>query len=522
MPAACPLNAGCFSTTFLRRWPPARSDMSRSLTPFLLTACLLLPLAGQAVCQTYEQARGVIHLDSTVSGGEFTPQEMADFLKKHDIQVGIFTDHDTVNWDYGFFPAKWLIGKLTGWLIASAFDRAGSVQSYGAEAYVDLINTIDEQEEDLILLPGVEAIPFFYWEGSLLFNTLSIHQVYKHLLAFGLPDPQDYDRLPSVGSGFFRTYGLHSILSLWPIGLLILIFQVFKATDDTQFRRIVRPIGTALIIVCLLFLTQNFPYAYPRYDQYHGDKGTQPYQDFIDFVENRGGMVFWAHPEIEVDKVIEKPPLKVAMKTPPYHVDLLYTQNYTGFSAFFEGMKHIIPVGAIWDQILNEYCQDKRARPIWAIAEGDIEGDHFSPQESETVFLLKERTQADALAALREGRIYAVAGPNAHHFTLESFTVSSPLNKSTSGQTLTADPGDVTVTATITFDSPTDKRRYVQATLIRDGEPIGNFKGEGSLEIEYQEQSKLRADRLHYYRIDANAPNQTRLLSNPIFLKPGN
>jgi hypothetical protein len=476
-------------------------------------------LTGLASGDEYTQARGVIHLDSTVSGGEFTPEEMATFLEENDIEVGVFTDHDTVNWDYGFFPAKWLIGRLTGWLIASAFDRAGSVQSYGAEAYVDLINSINE-EKKIILLPGVEAIPFFYWEGSLLFNTLSIHQVYKHLLAFGLPDPSDYDRLPSIGNGFFRTYGTNTILSLWPLALLILVFQVFKATQNSPFRRVVRPIGMGLIVLSLLFLTQNFPYAFTRYDQYHGDQGTQPYQDFIDYVETHGGMVFWAHPEIEVDKTIQKPPLKVAMKTPAYHMDLIYTQNYTGFSAFFEGMKYIIPPGAIWDQVLNEYCLEKRERPIWAIAEGDIEGDHFSPQESETVFLLKERTQADALSALREGRVYAVAGPNAHHFTLETFQVATELNTLSSGQTMSAKPGDVTVSATLTFDSPKEERRTIQATLIRDGEPIGNFKGNGTLNLTYREESKLRTDRTHYYRIDASAPNQTRLLSNPIFLAP--
>lgn len=491
-----------------------RVPVSRALLPLL---CLLLS-AAPASGQEFEQARGVIHLDTTVSGGDYTPAEMVQFLRDNDIEIGVFTDHDTVRWDYGFFPARYLIGRLTGWLISKAFGRTGSVQSFGAEDYVSLIDALDAEAEDLILLPGVEAIPFFYWEGSLLFNTLEIHQVYKHLLAFGMPDPSAYDRIPSVGNGFFRTFGMDSLLSLWPVGLIILVLKGFRLTEQSPLRGPVRAAGYGLIVLALLFLTQNFPYAYTRYDQYNGDQGTGPYQDFIDFVDDEGGLVFWAHPEIEVDKVIQKPPLKVGMKTPAYHTDLIYTQNYTGFSAFFEGMKHIIPPGGIWDRVLGEYAVGDRDRPIWAIAEGDVEGDHFSPQLSETVFLLEERTQAGALDALRSGRIYAVAGPNAHYFTLESFVVTDDLNRAVSGGTLESGQ-EVTVRAALTFASPVEKRTGIVATLIRDGEPIGNFKGDGRLEIVYRETSPLNPDRLHYYRIDAGAPNQTRLLSNPVFVK---
>ena len=477
-------------------------------------------LNGPCVGQ-FTQARGVIHLDTIVSCGDFTPAEMAQFLQENDIEVGVFTDHDTVKWDYGFFPAQWITGKLTGWAIAAAFGRSESVQSYGAEAYVSEINALNEATDDIILLPGVQAIPFFWWEGSLLFNSLSIHNAYKHLLAFGFDDPKAYEQLPSVGNGFFRTFSMESLFSLWPIGLIILVFQLFKATTNSPIRGMVKAVGIGLIVLSGLFLTQNFPYAFTRYDQYHGDQGIAPYQDFIDYVDEHNGLVFWAHPEIEVDRTIEKPPMKVAMKTAPYHLDLLYTENYTGFSAFFEGTKHIVPPGAIWDRVLNEYAMGTRERPIWAIAEGDVERDHFSPQLSETVFLLEERTQTGVLDALREGRIYAVAGPNAHFFSLETFSISSELDRAISGSTLTAQPENVTVTARLSFASPIEKRARIQAILIRNGEPIGNFSGDGTLEVSFKEEKKLRKDRLHYYRLDASAPNQTRLLSNPIFLKSG-
>jgi hypothetical protein len=486
-----------------------------------LLAFVLLIIHVDPVTAQWQQARGVIHLDTTVSGGDYTPSEMAKFLKENDIEVGVFTDHDTVKFDYGFFPTRWLIGKMTGWAIASAFGRTESVQSFGAEVYVARIKELNAETDGVILLPGVEAIPFFYWEGSLLFNTLGIHNAYKHLLAFGFDDPGDYTSIPSVGNGFYRSFGTHSLLSLWPVGLIFLVFQIFKATTNSPLRGLIKTVGIFLIVLSGLFLTQNFSYAFTRYDQYHGDQGVAPYQDFIDYVTEKNGVVFWAHPEIEVNRVIQNPPLKVTMKTAPYHSDLLYTQNYTGFSAFHEGMKHIIPPGAIWDRVLNEYAEGKRDRPIWAIAEGDVEGDAFSPQFSETVFMLKERTQADVIDALKEGRIYAVGGPNSHFFNLETFEIASDLNKAASGQTLRADSKDVTVTAKLTFNNPEEKRKGIQATLIRDGEPVGNFKGVGTLVLSFKEIKNLNPDRIHYYRVDASAPNQTRLLSNPVFLAPG-
>ena len=499
----------------------SRSSGRKLLRPvFAAILALLLGNTDIEAQSEFYHARGVIHLDTTVSGGDYTPAEMATFLKENDIEVGIYTDHDTVRWDYGFFPAKWLIGKVTGWLISAAFNRSSSVQSFGAEAYVSIIEQLDEEHEDVILLPGVEAIPFFFWEGSLLFNTLAIHNTHKHLLAFGLNAPSDYDEIPSVGSGFFRTFGLHSLLSLWPIPMILLVLRVFAMTRHSPVRSLIKPMGIGMIVLCVLFLTQNFPYAFTRYDQYNGDQGVAPYQDFIDFVVDRGGLVFWAHPEVESDKIIQKPPLRVAMKTEPYHQDLLFTQNYTGFSAFYEGVKHIVPPGGIWDQVLNEYATGKRENPIWAIAEGDVEGDHFSPKLCETVFLLREKTGEDALAALREGRIYAVAGPNAHYLKMDTFVVESELDKATSGQTLDTNGQEVTVRVTLTLASP-DTRSFIHGDLLRNGVSVGNYKGDSRLEIVYKEEQKIDKSRLHYYRIDARAPNQTRLLSNPIFLNPG-
>ncbi len=196
---------------------------------------------------------------------------------------------------------------------------------------------------------------------------------------------------------------------------------------------------------------------------------------------------------------------------------MYYARNYTGFAAFFEGMKYVIPPGGIWDQVLAQYCLGKRARPIWAIAEGDVEGAHFSPKLSQTVFLLRERTRTDVLQALREGRIYALAGPLADNLALTEFTLSSNGKEAVMGESLASDGSELRLTATLRC-KPSPRGNSIKADLIRDGEVVRTFRGEGVLKIAYTDAVPTDG-RTHFYRLDVRAPKQTRLLSNPIFIR---
>ena len=150
-------------------------------------------------------------------------------------------------------------------------------------------------------------------------------------------------------------------------------------------------------------------------------------QAFIDYVNSRGGMVFWAHPEVEAKVSI----LGIEAYTPAYYNDLLETKDYTGFAIFWEGMRHIGRPGGIWDQVLLEYCAGKRERPVWALGELDYEED-WAPNaiaETLTVLLLKKGSgaysHADVLDALRGGRMYAARNFYATKLRIEDFRVST-------------------------------------------------------------------------------------------------
>ncbi len=495
-----------------------RSDRVEGITRTLL-CCLLILLAvfHQTVDAVPEQIRGVIHLDSSVSGGEYEPEQLIQFLAENDMEVAVFTDQATTSVEYGIFPARWIMGWVSGWFIAKALDRYGSLQTYGAESYLSLLDELDQKYSDIVVIPGVESFPFYYWKGGIL-QGLTMVNGYKHLLAIGMDSGEDYEQLPSMGNGFFRGYGIATLFSLWPLVLIYLGLKCRKQEGTSRFAILLKIPAFLFLAIGFLFLLNNFPYKFGKYDQYHGDQGYAPYQDFIDYVEGRGGIVIWAHPEVENDVTKKIGPLEASLYTAPYHNDLLHTYNYTAFAAFYEGMKYVIPPGGVWDLVLTEYCIGDRAQPVWAIAEGDVEGDAFSPKLSHNVFLVEEKTRDAVMRAIRTGSMYAISGPLAEHLTLGKFTISGSDSTVEMGQTILPGARKIHVSATITCET-TPKGNSLKAELIRDGKVVKTFKGEGILEIAYTDDVGS-PDRIHYYRLDVRAPNQTRLLSNPIFIRP--
>jgi hypothetical protein len=469
---------------------------------------------GTSFAQKLTQVRGVIHLDSSISGGEMSPEELVRLLIENDLHVAMFSDQITTNVHYGFFPVpaltEWISSAISGY----KFGREGSVTTYGAYNYLSALNDLDRKPE-ITVVPGVEAFPFYYWQENLRQGRLTMVDGYKHFLALGLEKPSDYENMPTIGEGFHKGYNLQSIYSLWPLALLVFAVKCYRQSRRSERPWLFSIPAKIFLVVGLVFLVNNYPYQFGRYDAYHGPQGQRPYQDFIDYVIGRGGLVFMAHPEVPKDETQTFGPFKVSMRTPAPYKDLLKLQNYTGFAAFFEGMKYIIPPGGIWDQVLTQFCFGARAKPVWAIAEGDVEGDSFDPGLSQTVFLVKENTRPEIMNALRNGQIYALCGPFADDLSLTDFTLTNEEGKSAGmGQMLIAN--EVHLTATITLKG-NEKRNAITADLIKNGILIETFKGDGIITIDMKDLTES-ADRHHYYRLDVRAPNQTRLLSNPIFV----
>ena len=485
-----------------------------------LVVCVL-SVGAPAAGEEYRAIPGVVHLDSNISGGKLTPEELIEYADQSGVRVAIVTDHDTMRWRYGILPLRSLSGWIMGWLSGALMNHS-SIATYGAQRYIDTFERLDREYPNLMVIHGAEAIPFYYWQGSLWRRKLTLRNGNKHLLVIGLEDAGDYAHLPSVGEGTFpRRFGWGSLLGLWPLGLVVwgLYFLSIKRTeqvgdgDDAYYatgrqRRPYRLLGVLCLVIAGLFLVENFPFQQSMYDPHHGDPGIGPYQHLIDYVNQRGGMTFWAHPESDMPKAYALPLVTVEARTAPYYEDLLEAQEYTGFAALAEGMNYVIPPGGVWDRVLMEYCEGRRAGPIWAIGEVDFgDVDDFSIVETETVFLVKTETKEEVLDALRAGRMYAAHGEGTDRVFLDRFTVG--------GAHMGAEIAVSGAPESAVEVRCLDRNARLRATLIRTGTVVREFEGAGELRSRFRDEYAAPGEKV-YYRLDVSGP--ARIVSNPIFV----
>ena len=467
--------------------------------------------------EQYKLIPSVIHIHTTIGNGENTPEEIVELARKRGIKVVIFTEHDTMKWTYGVPPLRTIIQKVVD---------QNSIQKYGAANYINTIEELNKKYPDMVLLHGAESIPFYYWKGSYFKKNLALVKGNEHILVLGLENPSDYEKLPSVGNGFPLVLNIESIFRLWPVCFFIFgwcLISLGKSTLSTKNEDSgSKEPGKILAIVCFfvgtVFLVNNFPFKSPLFDQYHGDQGVWPYQYLIDHADNHDALTFWAHPEVE--KAMEQEGINIISSS--YEEDLLNTFDYTGIAVFSEGMRSVGPPGGIWDKLLLQYCAGMRQRPVWAIGEVDYKGHGFDIAETQTVFLIKEKSYENIMYALATGKMYAAMG-DANKLTLNSFVVED-----TSSDKLAFMGDDIELTGkpririVVTVDK-TDKssaynKRGFKIDLIRNGTVIKTFEADDSIDIAYDDDYYSPGEKI-YYRLAVDTSYLFRgIVTNPVFV----
>ncbi|GJQ59450.1 MAG: hypothetical protein SCALA701_22510 [Candidatus Scalindua sp.] len=465
----------------------------------------------------YALVPGSVHLHSTISNGEKTAEEIVALARESGIEAVIFTDHDTMRWTYGLSPLRRVIQKVI---------NQNSILKYGAENYIDTIEALDTKYPETVVIHGTEAIPFYYWQGSVFKKTLTLLSGNKHILAVGLKTASDYQNLPSVGNGFPASFNGESFVSLWPLSLFALGWWFVSLQRKRSTRQEVsvntvslnRILGIICFFIGAVFMVNNFPFRTPLYDQYHGDQGTGPYQHLIDYVNERDGLTFWAHPEVKRTAEIQG----VRVDSSPYENDLLNTHNYTGIAVFSEGMRHIGPPGGIWDKILLQYCLGKRERPVWVLGEVDYKVGDFPIDETQTVFFVQEKSREAILHAMKSGKMYAAMGA-ANALTLTNFVVEEVQsgNSAFMGEEiqLTTKPR-IRISVTVNHDHTLSEYRERGFTidLIRNGTVIKTFEATDSVDIVYDD-DYIHLNEKVYYRLAIDTSYLFRgIVSNPIFV----
>ena len=483
----------------------------------IVFTCLFLSNSNLFVnicyAEKYKLIPSVIHIHTTMGNGEKTPEEIVEVARESGIKVVLFTDHDTMKWTYGIPPLRKIIRKVVD---------QNSILKYGAANYINTIEELNKKYPDMVLIHGTESIPFYYWQGSIFKKNPALVKGNEHILVFGLKTPLDYKNLPSVGNGFPEVYDIEGIFSLWPVSFFLLgwcLITYSKKPPSTKYGHSRSKVsGIICLFVGAVFLVNNFPFKTPLYDQYHGAQGVGPYQYLIDHANKNNALTFWAHPEVERSMEYDK----INIISSPYEKDLLNTSDYTGIAIFSEGMRHVGPPGGIWDKILLQYCSGKRAKPVWAIGEVDYKGHGFSIDETQTVFLLKEKSNEEVLNALATGKMYAAMG-DANQLSLNSFVIEDSKNGKLAFMgdeiVLTGKPRiRIVITVDKTHKSSAYKKRSFNIDLIRNGTVIKTFEANDSIDIAYDDDYYNPNEKI-YYRLAVDTSYLFRgIVTNPVFV----
>ncbi len=464
------------------------------------------------------QAPAAIQISSQVSDGKYTIPQILEICRDQQIKIVVIADRDLMRWEYGIWPWRNIFKKTV---------EDGSILKYGAKRYLNEFKEIQKNNPDLVVIPGTESAPFYYWSGDLFHSNLEIRDWHKHIIAIGLENARDFEHLPVIGNkvGLALPFSVKNLILFWPVLLLavgIFCFQkkVFDYKDDLghqlgQPSKSSRKLGVLLLVIAGVFLLNNFPFVYYCFDQYNQKAGIKPYQNYIDYVNKHNGLTFWAHPEA---KNVEKSG-EVSIRTEEHPLDLLLSRDYTGFAVFPEGFKTVGKIDGIWDSLLKDYCAGNRKKPVWAI--GVLSFDSTGKLEEylkviQTVLLLPVLNQQEALKAIASGKMYASQGRNPAQFVLSRFSVA---NESTGVEKIMGEQLEIRgiPIVKIKADFLNGQPQPFKIKLIRNGKVIKMFESFSSGEITYVDEQSPEAG-IFYYRLEIHGPD-VLVVTNPIFVK---
>jgi hypothetical protein len=472
----------------------------RTICIFILGLASIIFCIKDSLCDDYQQVAGLIDLRTTYSDGAHDLDFLVELAKERGFDVLFINDHDRMALEYGISPFRNIIRKR---------EELPSVNSRGADKYLQNIAEINRKYPDMIVIPGSESAPFYYWTGSYFKGNLTAHNWERHLLVIGMENPEDYENLPVIHNGFSTRY-LRQLLLGSIIFLIPLCFSIFLIIRGNY-----RITGIVILVCSSFMLIEYHPFKSSPFDQYHGDQGYLPYQELIDYVSDRGGTTFWTHPEARAGANARKGPIMVS--TPPHPEALLMTEGYTGFAAIYGINITKTEPGKEWDRVLFDYCKGNRDTPAWGISTADFHEEGGAGEKLgnfPTIFLVKKKTREEVLLALKQGRMYACrSGNNFQRFVLEDFSVLDP---NTGIQAIMGETIKVKNKPEIRFSvSSSDQEAHnVDVRVIRSGKLIKTFPRTTPFVVDFKDDYFNPGEQI-CYRIDIPG----KLVSNPIFVK---
>ncbi|MDA2929736.1 hypothetical protein MYX84_07285, partial [Acidobacteria bacterium AH-259-O06] len=307
-----------------------------------------------------EQYSAAIHVHSTFSNGQYEVLQLAQFAHERDIDVLILTDSFLTTVMYGIWPLDRIGFKGINKMVRPA------VLDHGVENYFAAVREAQSKFPDLLIIPAVEAAPYYYWKGK-PWTELTLHDFDRHLVVLGLTE-EEIKNLPVIGNATWENTPKDWKLILVPVGLFVggtsLLFVRRRKKIGLKYyviRQKRRPWGPAIAVMLLglLLAWNNYPFG-KLSDPYSGEHDVAAYQSVIDYVRENGGVVYWSYPEARF-RDVEVRGARMVSQTHPE--DLLLTDGYHGFEGIYGDWITATLPGKTWDLALMQYIEGSHQPP---------------------------------------------------------------------------------------------------------------------------------------------------------------
>jgi hypothetical protein len=480
-----------------------------------LVLALVGVLGGTSAAAALERVRGVLHVHSELTTGDFTLESLVGLAEQQGIGALLLAENYRLRVAYGLPPFRALTRVTRS--EASIGDSPGH--------YLQRVAAVQQRLPHVLLIPGVEVMPHYHWTGSPLALDMTVHDLQKNLLVFGIGNPAALAALP-VADHAGGTLALPSALDALPVlllipGLVLLLRRrpvrrrlgrgaVMVVTQRAWLR------GGALCLIGVVALVRGWPFLTDRFPTWR-PAGMEPYQTLIDRVDALGGASVWSFPEARDIGEHHYGPIRVGWLTEPYPDDLLKTFRYSAFGAVYEDTTTFEQPGSGWDRLLTEYARGERSRPAWAVGESGFHGFTAGKQIGpvQTVFLVEHKTAGGVLDALRRGRMYALQRTRELGFDLTRFTAAAGTVSAEAGETLRV-PAGTPIELTVAVEASDGRAHDARLTIVRNGRIATLERGATPLHAVHRETTDGTPLVLRVEARDA----QRRVLSNPIFVRP--
>ncbi|MFQ5743807.1 MAG: hypothetical protein ACE5HV_09495 [Acidobacteriota bacterium] len=492
-----------------------------------------------------------VHVHSTASTGRLDLDSLSLLARDQGVEAVVLSENLVLRIRYAPWPLHYFFELQR---------QLPSLSVYGIRRHLREIAAAQERHPEVLLLPGVEVMPYVYWTGSPIGGDLTLHDMQRNVLVIPpiatlesrsadeaqiatgdrfLVSSRDtgtfFDSMPAIGNPGAESYGWGSLLLFLPGFILALAGSVRLATNaaadaprsDSERKGLLRGHGSRLRAFLLLglgigLLVSNFPYTEPVIRAYDPAASLLPYQRLSGYVRGGGGLVFWSMPEAVDDRRLQVGPIPVRLLTNPYPQALVTTEGYTGVGGVYADTVTILEPGALWDRLLLAYCRRERPRPPWMIGESAF---HFSGQAGKhlgdvlTVLLVEEKSRAAAYEALGHGHSYALRKNSAGDLRLGEFTLGARQGGKVAwpGDTLELAGGD-RFELTVQIISKGDEEVPVHVEVIRQGLAHLSWNDVTPFRRQLTE-SLAPGEGTVYYRLDVEGPRPLHIASNPIFVR---